>query len=257
MSSANDEDDNLRRGEERDETRAVWGGAAVIFGLVLEVGYTIAYAKGQSILEEWGPVLADAFVALGVATEVLYAARARSKAATIKRRSDEKIAAANERAENAQLETARLKAQFSWRGLGTQADKLQELLLKSPGKVSIEYVEADPDSMSLAKQFVTAIRFSNWTVTSHAGAYGTSLRSGIIVPEPDSKSDSAPFTVSIREALTRAGIEFATDRLPEAYTLTGDMPNVNIRGSAARIFIGPKEPRYEPIAKTNAKTSRE
>jgi hypothetical protein len=101
MSSASDEEDNLRRGEERDETRAVWGGAAVIFGLLLEVAYAIAYSKGQSIVEEWGPVFADAFVALGVATEVLYAARARSKAAAIKRRSDEKIAAANERAAEA------------------------------------------------------------------------------------------------------------------------------------------------------------
>lgn len=87
MSSANGVDDEgeLRKAEARYERLAMWGGAAVVFGLVMEVTLTAAFAKGQSFIEEWGPVFADALIAVGVASEVLFAARARSKAEGLKK----------------------------------------------------------------------------------------------------------------------------------------------------------------------------
>jgi hypothetical protein len=79
MSSANDEgDDELREGMAKSKARAQWGGAAVVFGLVIEVVLAAAYPNG--------PVFADALVALGVASEILFAAKARSKSETLQRR---------------------------------------------------------------------------------------------------------------------------------------------------------------------------
>jgi hypothetical protein len=120
MSSANNGDaieDKLKEGEDRDDTLAKLGGVAVVLGLLAEVWLAFKFAKGVSVLEHWGPVVADVLVAAGVATEILFAARARSKAEARKLLSDSKVAEANERAaeanrkaEEAALELARFKA---------------------------------------------------------------------------------------------------------------------------------------------------
>jgi hypothetical protein len=93
MSNADERDgeNELRKAESRDESIAMWGGAVVVFGLVVEVVLTFAFAKGQSIIEEWGPVAADALIALGVACELGFAARARSKTEALKLLSDARL----------------------------------------------------------------------------------------------------------------------------------------------------------------------
>jgi hypothetical protein len=94
MSSANDDgDDELKDAVSKNETLAEWGGVAVVFGLVVEVALTAAYRHG-SIIEAWGPVFADALIALGVAAEILFARKARSKAEVLQRRSDDRVAEA-------------------------------------------------------------------------------------------------------------------------------------------------------------------
>ena len=102
MSSPNGEGgDGLRNSISLNETLAEWGGAAVVFGLIVEVVLTATYRHGELFVEAWGPVLADALIALGVAAEVLFSRRARSKAETLQRLSDEKIAEAKARAAEA------------------------------------------------------------------------------------------------------------------------------------------------------------
>jgi len=66
MSSPDDNgsDDELRKTISQNETHAEWGGAAVIFGLIIEVVLTSTYRHGESIIEGWGPVFADALIAL-------------------------------------------------------------------------------------------------------------------------------------------------------------------------------------------------
>ncbi len=94
MSSADDDgDDELKGAVSKNETLAEWGGVAVIFGLVVEVVLTAAYRHG-SIIEAWGPVFSDALIALGVAAEILFARKARSKAEVLQRRSDNRVAEA-------------------------------------------------------------------------------------------------------------------------------------------------------------------
>jgi hypothetical protein len=107
MSSPNDEGDaELREAVSKNEVRAEWGGAAVVFGLIVEVVLTAAYRHGQSIIESWGPVFADALIALGVAAEILFARKARSRAETLQHRSDEKIAELNRQATEANASAA-------------------------------------------------------------------------------------------------------------------------------------------------------
>lgn len=79
MSSPN-ESGELREAISRNETFAEWGGAAVVFGLIVEVVLTSTYRHGKSIIEAWGPVFADALIALGVAAEIMFARKARARA---------------------------------------------------------------------------------------------------------------------------------------------------------------------------------
>jgi hypothetical protein len=238
------------------ERLALYGGAMVVAGLALETGVAAFFPGSRSWLEIFLSVAADALVAIGVFGEIFFSHKAREAGDDLQRESDERVAAAEARAAEAQLETERLRAQFSWRGFSIdQASKLVEVLEKTPGKVAIEYFENDPDSSSLARQFAVIFRWSKWAVTSHAGSYGTNLWFGIVVPEPDGKSDSAPFALSIREAFETAGIGFDTAPLPRWNSSTDDMP-INLGGSAARIFIGPKAPVFQPIATTSASNDK-
>jgi len=52
IASDGDDEDKLRNAEAKYELLAIWGGAALVFGLVVEVVLTAAFPKGQSIIEE-------------------------------------------------------------------------------------------------------------------------------------------------------------------------------------------------------------
>ena len=226
------------------ERWGIWCGALVVVSVIAEL--VIAWLKPpyDTFLNE--SAVTDAAVAIGIIGEVLFGMWNNRIQTELRKQSNDKLGAAVKNAGEAQLETARLKAQFSWRDLGTQADKLLESLEKTPGKVAIEYFEADPDSSSFAKQFVTVFRLAKWAVTSHAGTYGTNIWYGVLIPEPDSRYDSSSFTASIREAFIDAGVEFATGRPEKAYVITDDTSRINLGTSAARIFIGPKN-KLPPI----------
>jgi hypothetical protein len=108
MSNPNErgDDEELREAVSKNESFAEWGGAAVVFGLVVEVVLTSAFRHGQSAIETWGPVFADTLIALGVAAEILFARKARSKAETLQRGSDEKVAHAMLKASEADARAA-------------------------------------------------------------------------------------------------------------------------------------------------------
>lgn len=127
MSSPN-ESGELREAISRNETFAEWGGAAVVFGLIVEVVLTSTYRHGESIIEAWGPVFADALIALGVAAEIMFARKARARAEKLQQLSDEKIAEANERAAKADLARAELEDKLRPRELNqAQWDFIQRL----------------------------------------------------------------------------------------------------------------------------------
>jgi hypothetical protein len=73
-------DQNLKDGIAVNESRALWSAGAVVFGLALEVIFAAAFHEPpETTLSHWGPVAADAMVALGVAGEVLFGRKARIK----------------------------------------------------------------------------------------------------------------------------------------------------------------------------------
>jgi hypothetical protein len=105
-------DQNLKDAIAANEKKALWGAAAVIFGLVLEVIFAAAFHEPpETLLNHWGPVAADAIVALGVAAEVLFGRKSRIDSEELTRRSEERLAEATVRAAEAQRETERLRAE--------------------------------------------------------------------------------------------------------------------------------------------------
>jgi hypothetical protein len=162
-------EDKLRNSEAWYGTAATWGGAAVIFGLVMEVALTAAFAKGQSFIEEWGPVAADVLIALGVACEVGFAAKARSKTEALKLLSDEKVAEAritaalaNERAAVSEKEaaearerTAAIEKLTAWRRITPkQHMQIVDTLREHAPLIDllIEYERGDTEAYSYARE---------------------------------------------------------------------------------------------------------
>src|SRR6266403_3154866 len=96
-------DQNLKDAIAANEKRALWSAATVIFGLVLEVVFAAGlHEPPETVLSHWGPVVADALVALGVAGEVLFGRKSRIDSEELTRRSEERLAEANTRAADAQ-----------------------------------------------------------------------------------------------------------------------------------------------------------
>ena len=88
-------DDELRESVESCERAALWGGIAVVAGLVIKVVLAFNHAPFDSFEGIWGAVIADSMVALGVAAEILCSRLGFSRQYELQRRSDEKIAEAN------------------------------------------------------------------------------------------------------------------------------------------------------------------
>src|SRR5436190_5055842 len=106
-------DDQLRSESAVNESRAEWSAGAVIFGLFLEVALATARSVELDVkpaLENWGTVVADALIAMGVFCELLFGRRASHGNAELRRRSEKMVAEltvraaeANEKALEAQL----------------------------------------------------------------------------------------------------------------------------------------------------------
>jgi len=77
-----------------NEGRAELGAIAVFAGLIMEVALAFRFRTHKSFLEEWGPIIADALVALGVYAEIHFGRKASNEAS-------ERVASANERAATA------------------------------------------------------------------------------------------------------------------------------------------------------------
>jgi hypothetical protein len=169
MSSPNaNGDDELRKTISKNETLAEWGGAAVVFGLLIEVVLTATYRHNESVIEGWGPVFADALIALGVAAEILFARKARSKSEALQLRSELKVAEANARAEEsnrlaleAQLDLAKFR---SARSLDrAQTERFIEKARVFEGTTfQCGIGSVDSDQFALALHLVDALRKAGW-----------------------------------------------------------------------------------------------
>lgn len=93
----NKTDDKLRSEIDANETRGERGAWAVVVGLVLEIAIALAVSFNIDTkwFDNWGAVLADCLIAGGVYAEIHFGRRASHGNAELRRRSEEKVAAAN------------------------------------------------------------------------------------------------------------------------------------------------------------------
>jgi hypothetical protein len=144
----------------------------VIVGLVAEVILALAHLPSESTLSNWGAVAADALVALGVCGEVQFGRMAFRRDKEMKRRSDDKTANSNERAElanqkaqEAMLETEKLRKQLGPRYIDT-AVFLRDLDGSPTASVEILYLRDDPDSIGLSRQLMALLHGAGWQISA-------------------------------------------------------------------------------------------
>jgi hypothetical protein len=253
MSSADNGDaveEELKEGEDRDDSLAKLGGVAVVLGLLAEVWLAFKFAKGVSILEEWGPIVADALVALGVTTEILFASRARSKAEARKLLSDAKVAEAQKTAADAveraailekeaaeaRERTAEIEKLTAWRRITPEqyssiTKAIRDITPEIDLIVECEY--SDPESFLYARQIawafeqagVTKIRAGANTILS-PGVFGVSISAA---PQTD--------LLSVIDAFAAADIELVSRDIDLSRQFSHRPPAPNLY-----LFVAPKPP---------------
>jgi hypothetical protein len=175
-------DDQLAISVESCERAAIWGGLAVIAGLVVEVVLAIHQASTplsfDSFEGTWGAVIADSLVALGVSAEVFFSRVGMSRQRELQRRSDRKLADAIERAAEANERAAKLEKEAAEAHL--QIERLRtrvgprfvdrsfaEALEGKPkaSMVTLLYSEAATDGQMLARQLKETLESVGWRVS--------------------------------------------------------------------------------------------
>jgi hypothetical protein len=137
------------------------------------------------------------------------AAAAANKEAAI---AQERAVRLEKKAAEARLQTAQIMKSTAWRQLLPSQERiLVKILSSKPGKVVLEWPGNDPEAVALAIQFTNILHEAKWEFTYMAQSFPTAVVWGIVVPDK-----SAPETVTLRDALTGAGIPFITGAMPEA-----------------------------------------
>ena len=165
-------DDELEKSIESCERWEWFGGGLVVFGLAASVAIAAIHPKYDSFLEQWGSVIADGLVAIGVVIEIKFGQMAGLRQSELKRRSDILVAEANKHASeaNERASEANVRAAFAMFGLEK---------LKGPRHFPVERRQAIVD---LLKPF-SGIRFklSSLPQDSETAAFVSQLRDILIV----------------------------------------------------------------------------
>lgn len=202
----------------------------IIAGLVGEAIIIVFVATGTK--EKALSVIFTLLIALGVWLEEIGggAIEAREKAENALR-----LAELAARAEEARLETERLRSQFGWRMLSDEEGAtLIAGLSKFSGQVRISCASGDVESSVYAMQFARAFQLAGWKAGLMAGATATPFL-GIRVPLA---SDAAAESFgALQAALTTAGIEFENGPEPTFGMAVGSSPDLQ---NPAYLYIGPK-----------------
>jgi len=166
----------------------------VILGLVAEFMIAVCHPEYGSFWERWGSVVADVFVAIGVAGEVLFGRMGHRRDTELQRRTKQSLSdavtnagEANDRATKAEVELARLQVQLSPRTLSKeQYEALQAL----NGKVSAVILSAagDFETTRFSREIEKAMKDAGVSVTLCGNRMGLST-SGIHIVLPNPASD--------------------------------------------------------------------
>jgi hypothetical protein len=99
-----------------------------------------------------------------VAFEIIFSRMAGLRQNELRRRSDERVAAANARAEEAQLKTEQLRKAMAWRRL--EDDAFFKLIGRVKGNAHFVYVDNDPESFHFAVGLQVLLARAGWTVSA-------------------------------------------------------------------------------------------
>ncbi len=243
----NASDDALEQSVSLCEKCAVYSGALVVVGLVAEIGIAWIHPAYNSILEQWGSVIANFLVGIGVSGEVLFSARANTCQGELIRRSNlkledahilsmladsraasarsvadtaqlevakanERAAEATERAANAELATERLKSQISWRRLSAaQIVAISEVLDGLPThSLEVSFANNDPEANTFARDIGAAFSKNGWRVCFVARSSNQEVIFGLRIPMLMYQGSTELLTLCARvqKAISAAGIGF-------------------------------------------------
>jgi hypothetical protein len=261
MSSADNGDVReikLKDEESKYDSVAHVGGIAVVLGLVIEVILTASFPRGATVIEEWGPVFADMLIAAGVATEVIFAARARSRAEALKVISDQRVAdartaaaqaheqaaALEKEAAEARERTAQIEKLTAWRRIDaefrqTLSDAFRDTL--SIIQLRIEYQQGDPEAFTYAREFAqtfTDLGVEKIVFLSNAHLGVTVFGVAIEIGECEEGDDLS------RACLAAFGVEIKPMNFGRRHSDPG-LPTPNLY-----MFVGAKPPNREPDVKS-------
>jgi hypothetical protein len=275
--------ESLESKADLNENRAKRCGWAVIAGLVIETALTgifPAHASGASnfwlaLIETWGPVFADALVALGVYGEIRFSGKARRIDGELRRLSNKRVEAAEktlaeatdrlakvefdngyleetiamavERAANAELETQRLKAQFAWRDITPEQEMLlRHELSKFPGaSLIIRFFMYDIESQNLAEIIGAIFKLASWKVRFSPEAYtgifefGFLISPAIFFPFDRGHEENIRVSDAVKTAFSNANMDFLPLPPPSA-TMTMGGRGDDLAPPCAQLYVGPK-----------------
>jgi hypothetical protein len=207
-----------------NESRAEWGAWAIVVGLVLEViiALTVSFDIDKKWIDNWGAVIADCLIALGVYAEIHFGRKASGASRELQQRSDIKIAEANARAEEAiaraaeaneraeaeTLARVELETRMAPRSLtaGQQAVIVEKI--KPFGKFVFDFavLRHDPEVMRLVGTIARVLRMAGSEIKPISG-YVFDAFEGIVI---DLRSGNAerflPVSVALTDALRAEGI---------------------------------------------------
>jgi hypothetical protein len=241
-------DEELDKSIESCEQWEWFGGGLVFVGVIATVVIAIIHPRYDSFLEQWGSAIADSLVAVGVAIEIKFGQMAGLRQNELRRRSDEKVAEASERAARAELESDRLKVIFAGRRLLPEQNSIISAVIRDKAAsldVLIEFHSGDPEAFTygidIVDVFIDAgvekIRFC-----------GNAYISGMVFGLWLSASDKGNAT-SIVNVFTEAGVPINIGEKDLSTHLASNEVAPNLY-----IFVAPKVPAAIPdISTTKAR----
>jgi hypothetical protein len=235
--------DELSKVVEHHERLIGQGQVMLVLGLLVELLIAFYYLHGKTVVERWGPFIADVLVFGGVFIEVHAGRKSGDARAELQRRSEEKAAEfnllaaqANERAKNAEVELVKLQAQLAPRELTkAQYDRLQKL----KGIVSAINITtpSDQDAVQYAAQIAHALGDAGIQVTICAQRLGmTWPELYVVLPQPSTDYAAEPLYRAFHEGGISVGCGPRT-RVPMA-DLPADVPVLMV-GEKAKRFSKP------------------
>jgi hypothetical protein len=224
----------------------------VVIGLFMELREPVTEFLATGDCRALDRTLPGALVAIGVAGEFLAEFLARRKENRLRmvneidlKQSDERIAENERQAEEARLETEKLKERFAWRQLTEDQQKtLLARLSHRTGSIWIEHLEGDLDSWNLANLFLQIFSEAQWEVGSLSWIGGRNLIFGVCLFPPIGLAKGDMFWF-VEESLKNAGITPGSSN--SEYMMPNGTSSISIpmpspqRGPALRLFIGPKQ----------------